>query len=142
MEKQIQTVYVKTNRISNFLLCWHDGTSKFIRESMLNKQEAYLYAPEEHAAAQQALSKAEDKGDNGWISVEDRLPEGFWAESEQDYYKRFSEQVNVLSSNGNVGTAAYDREEKDWFCNSISHASYFNTTGCHITHWQPLPPKP
>jgi len=91
MKKQITTVYTKTLNLSDYLLCSHDGINGFARESMLNKQEAYLYTPEEHAAVQgyrealeevielweqgmpldsstvnkckAALSKAEDKGE-------------------------------------------------------------------------------
>jgi len=60
MKKQITTVYTKTLNLSDYLLCSHDGINGFARESMLNKQEAYLYTPEEHAAVQgykEALEK-------------------------------------------------------------------------------------
>lgn len=70
MEKQITTVYVPTldGVVLNPVV--QDGDYR----TLATKQEAYLYTPEEHAAAQQALSKAEDTPHSGWISVEDRLP--------------------------------------------------------------------
>jgi hypothetical protein len=77
-----------------------------------------------------------------WISVEDRLPDGLWGTAAEPYYNKYSEQVNILSSNGAVGTAAYDREKEDWFCNDITHAIYFKNTGCKVTHWQSLPKPP
>ena len=60
MEKQIETVYVPTDEAPYFIV--KDVEKEFIK-ARVTEQEAYLYTPEEHAAAQQALSKAEDKGE-------------------------------------------------------------------------------
>lgn len=66
---------------------------------------------QEHEAA---LSK-EDKGGNGWISVEDRFP--------PDY-----ERVLFLDSRDNNINLGY--------------FVWSQTPDSHITHWQKLPPKP
>lgn len=47
-----------------------------------------------------------------WIPIEKGLPTGFWADTEQEHYKKFSQLVNVAIDNGAVGTAAYNRETK------------------------------
>ena len=60
MEKQIETVYVPTDEAPYFIV--KDVEKEFIK-ARVTEQEAYLYTPEEHAAAQQALSKAEDEGE-------------------------------------------------------------------------------
>ena len=57
MEKQIETVYVPTDEAPYFIV--KDVEKEFIK-ARVTEQEAYLYTPEEHAAAQQAISKAED----------------------------------------------------------------------------------
>ena len=71
-----------------------------------------------------ALSKAEDKGDNGWISVKDRLPEI------SGYYLAYD------TNNGLPYTSTLRfGVNKKW--SDIISADEF-----HPTHWQPLPPKP
>jgi len=77
-----------------------------------------------------------------WIRVEDRLPDGFWSDTEQDYYKRYSQQVNVFVDNSNVGTAAYNRETKKWFTGDLSKERYLEFELTKVTHWMPLPSKP
>ncbi len=78
-----------------------------------------------------------------WINVNDHLPSGFWAEdSEQEFYKKFSQLVNVVVDNGTVGTAAYNRETKKWFIGDLSKERYLEFTTTNVTHWQPLPIYP
>jgi len=79
---------------------------------------------------------------NKWISVDDALPEGFWSDSEQEYYKKFSQQVNVLVDNGAVSTAAYNRESGKWFLGDLTPQRYLEFTTTNVTHWQPLPTNP
>ena len=81
---------------------------------------------------------------DGWVRVEDGLPEGFWSDTDQEYYKKYSEQVNVCADNGAVGTAAFNRETQKWFMNDLSPNNYREFDRTNVTHWKPLPspPKP
>ena len=77
-----------------------------------------------------------------WISVKDDLPIGFWSDSELEYYKKFSQQVNVYVDNGTVGTAAYNRETKKWFIGDLTPQHYQEFERTNVTHWMPLPEPP
>jgi hypothetical protein len=77
-----------------------------------------------------------------WIRVEDELPSGYWSDTEQEYYKKFSQQVNVYVDNDRVGTAAYNRETKKWFTGSLEPQNYNEFDRTNVTHWQPLPEAP
>ena len=142
MGKQITTVYVPTDEAPYFIV--KDVEKEFIK-ARVTEQEAYLYTPEEHAAvlgyrealekildtngkddmfsiAAKALSKAEYKGYNGWISVEDRLPES-------------CTEVLAFSENGYGVEFLYFDGDKCFY----NEKSDVRRTP---THWQPLPPKP
>lgn len=72
-----------------------------------------------------ALSKAEDKGDNGWISVEDRLPE---------------EQTNLLFYSTYDVVMYGFISEGSWY--EVYNGIFCSLDSKVVTHWQPLPPKP
>jgi hypothetical protein len=78
-----------------------------------------------------------------WTRVEDGLPGSVWNDTEQEYYKRFSEQVNVFIDNGRVATCAYNRESKKWFTGGLTEElGYRELERTNVTHWMPLPTKP
>lgn len=80
--------------------------------------------------------------DDIWISVDKELPTGFWADTEQEHYKKFSQLVNVVIDNGTVGTAAYNRETKKWFLGDLSEKRYQEFDRTKVTHWRELPVGP
>ncbi len=90
----------------------------------------------------QAIDCAIQALGDGWVRVEDGLPEGYWSDTEQEYYKKYSEQVNVYVDNGKVGTAAFNRGTKKWFLNDLSPNNYQEFDRTKVTHWQPLPSPP
>jgi hypothetical protein len=80
----------------------------------------------------------------GWTRVEDGLPESVWNDTEQEYYKIFSKQVNVFLDNGYVTTCAYNRETKKWFTGGLTKETGYREVaeGVNVTHWMKLPEPP
>ena len=149
MEKQIETVYVPTdeatkkflgylgengiNEVQAYLYTPEEhavvqgyreviyGMLKTMADRSLGMEQSFVKSLN---IAMSALSKAEDKGDNGWISVEDRLP-------------LTNKNVLIFSNDRGIGEATKGRRDID--------GRYFTVCGMQlfeVTHWQPLPPKP
>jgi hypothetical protein len=82
-------------------------------------------------------------GQEGWISVEERLPEDRWDEHQ---YPTISYPQNVVISTGKTYTAAYDREKKIWFVGNLLEyyegKNIVDEPRIRVTHWQPLPAPP
>jgi hypothetical protein len=77
-----------------------------------------------------------------WINVETKLPEGFWApDSLQEYYKKFSQLVNIYTDNGVVSTGAFNRETKKWFVGDLTPQHYQEVV-TKVLCWMPLPEPP
>ena len=71
---------------------------------------------------------------DGWISVEDRLPDDSWASTLPD----FSGMHSVANSAG-VSMAYYSRKDNMWFTDCPAYKVDWIDK---ITHWQPLPNPP
>jgi len=85
-----------------------------------------------------ALSKAEDKGDNGWISVEDRLPEygKFILVIGTDDKQYGIERCHVCEMNDlEDGIEFKQTRQFYWLTESGRKID-------KVTHWQQLPKKP
>ena len=93
MEKQITTVYVPTDEAPYFIV--KDVEKEFIK-ARVTETKAYLYTPEEHAAAQQALSKAEDKGDNKWDKLNKEFETALEQASSNGYFENMKQPTNSL----------------------------------------------
>jgi hypothetical protein len=64
---------------------------------------------------------------DGWISIEDRLPDNFnWC----------NDSILFVSKNGTIRMGSYDYEDGFW------HQHSDGGTFIDITHWQPLPAPP
>jgi len=88
--------------------------------------------------AQQALSKAEDKGDNGWISVEDRLPEygKFILVIGTDDKQYGIERCHVCEMNDLEDGIEFKQTRRFYWLTESGRKID------KVTHWLPLPPKP
>jgi len=132
MEKQITTVYVPTEQGKRFTeMLYRDG-------GLIEWSNVYLYSHAEHLAAQAALSKAEDKCNNGWISVEDRLPEygKYILVIGTDAMQYGIERFHVCEMNDlEDGIEFKETRQFYWLTESGRKID-------KVTHWQPLPPKP
>ena len=68
-----------------------------------------------------------------WVSVNDRMPTGFWSQN----HKHLSECVLVANSCA-VEIAFYNRENSTWYCGQPVDMEWIDK----ITHWMPLPDNP
>ena len=94
MEKQITTVYVPTDYTFKGPCYYVDKSLTDV--SKVIEVKAYLYTPEEHAAAQQALSKAEDKGDNKWDKLNKEFETALEQASSNGYFENMKQPTNSL----------------------------------------------
>jgi hypothetical protein len=112
-------------------------------DDLVDYNKDQFYAAKDMARFISTLPRDEVSSAGKWISVNDRLPNGQWSDSEQEYIKKYSEQVNVYVSNGVVGTAAYNRESKKWFIGGLTpELGYYEFERTQVISWQPLPEPP
>lgn len=143
--KQGKPVYTNFSEIQAYLYSPEEHASVQGYREAFEKIEHYATnLPNKETACIQikhivksALSKAEDKGDNGWISVEDRLPEiGSYVIAYDGNEQKVVKMTTYLE-----GSIGYKLGIRDCWFEFISHNNYvFRFT--NVTHWQPLPPKP
>ena len=70
---------------------------------------------------------------NGWIPVEERLPE----EENERYYP----MLNVATSYGAVKWGFYRVRDKQWYIYSEIHDEFIEARDKEIVAWQPLPER-
>ena len=68
-----------------------------------------------------------------WISVKDKLPEGYYGGT----HLLISEEVLVANSCA-IDIAYYDRNEECWYIGAPAEKEWIDK----ITHWMPLPENP
>ena len=103
-----------------------------------------LYHEEKQVWLREIIDQPSPPSADYWNKVEDGLPDSIWNDTEQEYYKRFSKQVNVFLDNGYVTTCAYNRETKKWFTGGLTKETGYREVaeGVNVTHWMPLPKPP
>lgn len=76
-------------------------------------------------------SHMDEAENDGWISVEERLPE----EENERYYP----MLNVATSYGAVKWGFYRVRDKQWYIYSEIHDEFIEARDKEIVAWQPLP---
>ncbi|MFR5739560.1 MAG: DUF551 domain-containing protein [Coprococcus sp.] len=82
-------------------------------------------------ALEEYLSSKKKNGNNGWIPVEERLPE----ETTGKYYP----EMIVTTSYGAVTWGFYRVMDKQWYIYSNIHNEFVKAGDKEIVAWQPLP---
>ena len=82
-------------------------------------------------ALEEYLSSKKKNGNDGWIPVEDGLPE----ETEERYYP----EMNVTTSYGTTTWGFYRVIDKQWYIYSKIHNEFIETKDKEVIAWQPLP---
>ena len=129
MEKKIEEIVDRLKTIVRDMLTNEED----METKSFDYEEGIVISGNDAQLIMSALSKAEDKGDNGWISVEDRLPteNGKYLIWENDFDEAHFKNGKWISTQPtNKSTSPYLQ-------------SRFRQT-LNPTHWQllPLPPKP
>ena len=78
-------------------------------------------------------SHMDEAENDGWISVEERLPE----EENERYYP----MLNVATSYGAVKWGFYRVRDKQWYIYSEIHDEFIEARDKEIVAWQPLPER-